>query len=168
VTEDVCGTALESKWLARSDDSDAPLAWPAEAPSGLRCKLVAPPASLPAAVIQPRPARRATAAVAVAGALLALGTYAVVRRAATEAPKRLAASPGVAQVAAPRPEVPLPAAAPSEGPSVITPESLALEGQVATEPGWGQPTAAARHGSRRPAPVPSTAQRQKKDLLNPY
>jgi serine/threonine-protein kinase len=147
VGDDICGTSVESKWLAKNS------LWSPETPSGLRVRPAPEPPRAHAQTV-PRAGspirKRATTkhfVAAAAFALLVAVTYWLTSR--PTAPQQAPASETAARAPSVEPTA-RPASLRSES-GVVTPDSLALE------------TASAK--PRRAAPAQP---KRKKELLNPY
>jgi len=184
ITEDVCGTSLESRWSPQGGarEGSGPWnssVWSAEARSGLRPKLTP---RLPETTARTVPRGRGAARrwVAVGARVGAVGVIAVAGALAFTAIARRHESPFTTLpharvVAAPAPKALQQALPPSSSaPSIdaIDPEALPLEApnSEATPAEEGQSRVAAssrttrRYWPRSPAPVKT----KQKDLLNPY
>jgi len=182
VTEDICGTTLETKWLRGTDVSGrvgratftsiADAAWPSEKGSGVRRNAAevvntqpAPPRPEVEDLLasQPAPAPNRRPKWAILGgvvALLVVGLALALGRGSSSPPSAESAKPAVP--AAPATLVP-PAGTATEAPGVAVepaapvPDSAQSAAQPPPEPvssRVGRAPGAAKHGAR-PAPVPS-------------
>jgi eukaryotic-like serine/threonine-protein kinase len=182
ITEDVCGTAIETKWVTKSvvgDDASGPWSdatWIAEAPSGLRPKLSGRTpvvAGTIAGVASLRQGPRggwkwiaAGVAISAAGVV----AYGATTRGPSELHSAVAARPAAALPIRSLPAA-APVASPTQSQAVVQLESLALEDPVTPEKSPDEADVTPQRPTqraRRPPPAPRKSSKRKKDLLNPY